>query len=67
MNMCKSSTPSAWHDIVQPALIAYNLNNKVNKLLDYYEGNGNEIRRNQAYSKALLLQKKSNKLLGISQ
>ena len=67
MNMCKSSTPSAWHDIVQPALIAYKLNNKVNKLLDYYEGNGNEIRRNQAYSKAFHLQKKSNKLLGISQ
>ena len=67
MNMCKSSTPSAWHDIVQPALTAYKLNNKVNKLLDYYEGNDNEIRRNQAYSKALHLQKKSNKLLGISQ
>ena len=67
MNMCKSSTPSAWNDVLKPALLAYNLNNKVDKLLDYYEGNGNEIRRNQAYSKALLLQKKSNKLLGISQ
>ena len=67
MNMCKSSTPSAWNDVLRPALMAYNLNNKVNKLLDYYEGNGNEIRRNQAYSKALHLQKKSNKLLGISQ
>ena len=65
--MCKSSTPSAWHVILKPVLMAYNINNKVNKLLDYYEGNGNEIRRNQAYSKALLLQKKSNKLLGISQ
>ena len=48
MNMCKSSTPSVWHVVLKPALIAYNLNNKVNKLLDYYEGNGNEIRRNQA-------------------
>ena len=67
MNMCKSSTPAAWHDIIKPALISYKLNNKVNKLLDYYEGNGDEIRRNQAYSKALHLQKKSNKLLGISQ
>ena len=67
MNMCKSSTPSAWNDVLKPALMAYNLNNKVDKLLDYYEGNGNEIRRNQAYSKALNLQKKSNKLLGISQ
>ena len=62
MNMCKSSTPSAWNDVLKPALMAYNLNNKVDKLLDYYEGNGNEIRRNQAYSKALYLQKKSNKL-----
>ena len=67
MNICKSSTPAVWKDVLKPALMAYNLNNKVNKLLDYYEGNGNEIRRNQAYSKALLLQKKSNKLLGISQ
>ena len=65
--MCKSSTPSAWSSVLKPALIAYKLNNKVNKLLDYYEGNGDEIRRNQAYSKALRLQKKSNKLLGISQ
>ena len=67
MNMCKSSTPSAWNDVLKPALMAYNLNNKVDKLLDYYEGSGNEIRRNQAYSKALHLQKKSNKLQGISQ
>ena len=67
MNMCKTSTPTVWKDVLKPALIAYKLNNKVDKLLDYYEGNGNEIRRNQAYSKALLLQKKSNKLLGISQ
>jgi len=65
--MCKSSTPSVWHNVLKPALIAYKLNNKVNKLLDYYEGNGDETRRNQAYSKALHLQKKSNKLLGISQ
>ena len=65
--MCKSSTPTVWHIVLKPVLTAYNINNKVNKLLDYYEGNGDEIRRNQAYSKALLLQKKSNKLLGISQ
>ena len=45
MNMCKSSTPAAWHNIIKPALIGYKLNNKVNKLLDYYEGNGNEISR----------------------
>ena len=66
-NMYKSSMPSVWHNVLKPALMAYNLNNKVDKLLDYYEGSGNEIRRNQAYSKALNLQKKSNKLLGISQ
>ena len=66
-NMCKSSTPEVLNLILKPALMAYNLNNKVDKLLDYYEGNGNELRRNQAYSKALHLQKKSNKLLGISQ
>ena len=59
--------PSVWHNVLKPALMAYNLNNKVDKLLDYYEGSGNEIRRNQVYSKALNLQKKSNKLLGISQ
>ena len=33
----KSSTPMAWELILKPALKAYNLNNKVNKLLDYYE------------------------------
>ena len=65
--MCKSSTPTVWNDILKPALSAYNLNNKVNKLLDYYEDSVHEIKRNQAYSKALYLQKKSNKLLGISQ
>ena len=67
MNMCKSSTPAVWKDVLKPALMAYKLNNKVDKLLDYYEGNGDETRRNQAYSKALHLLKKSNKLLGISQ
>ena len=66
-NIGKSSTPEIWNLILKPAITAYNLNNKVDKLLDYYEGNGDAIRRNQAYSKALHLQKKSNKLLGISQ
>ena len=63
----KSSTPLAWKLILKPALKAYNLNNRVNKLLDEYE-DGNDSRKcEQAYSKALNLQKKSNKLLGISQ
>ena len=63
----KSSTPLAWKLILKPALKAYNLNNRVNKLLDEYE-DGNDSRKcEQAYSKALNLQKQSNKLLGISQ
>jgi len=38
----------------------------VNKLLDYYEVSTNEKAREKAYSRALNLQKQSNKLLGIS-
>ena len=63
----KSSTPMAWKLIVKPVLQAYNLNNKVNKLLDFYEVNSDQRIRDKAYSKALKLQKQSNKLLGISQ
>ena len=68
MNMqYKSSTPLAWKLVLEPVFKAYNLNNKVNKLMDYYEDYNNVDRtRNQAYSKALNLQKQSNKLLGIS-
>ena len=63
----KSSTPMAWELILKPALKAYNLNNKVNKLLDYYEDDNDARKCEQAYSRALNLQKQSNKLLGISQ
>ena len=63
----KSSTPMAWKLILKPVFKAYNLNNRVNKLLDYYEVSNDHRVRNQAYSKALNLQKQSNKLLGISQ
>ena len=63
----KSSTPMAWKLILKPVFKAYNLNNRVNKLLDYYEVSNDHRKRNQAYSKALNLQKESNKLLGISQ
>ena len=64
----KSSTPMAWNLILKPVFKAYNLNNRVNKLLDYYEDNNSVNKtREQAYSKALNLQKESNKLLGISQ
>ena len=63
----KSSTPMAWKLVLKPVLIAYSLNNKVNKLLDYCEDTRDQRTCNQAYSKALNLQKKSNKLLGISQ
>jgi len=62
----KSSTPMAWELILKPALKAYNLNNKVNKLLDYYEDENDNRKCEQAYSRALNLQKQSNKLLGIS-
>tara|TARA_R100000700_G_C3045293_1_gene67269 strand:+ start:208 stop:402 length:195 start_codon:yes stop_codon:yes gene_type:complete len=61
----KSSTPSAWKNILKPVFEAYHLNNKVNKLLDIYEETTNKQLANKAYSKALFLQKKSNKLLGI--
>ena len=63
----KSSTPMAWKYILEPVFKAYNLNNKVNKLLDYSEHTNDYRKCNQAYSKALNIQKKSNKLLGISQ
>ena len=63
----KSSTPMAWKLILKPVFKAYILNNRVNKLLDYSEVTNDHRKRNQAYSKALNLQKKSNKLLGISQ
>ena len=64
----KSSTPMAWNLILKPVFKAYNLNNRVNKLLDYYEdhNSANGI-RDKVYSKALNLQKESNKLLGIPQ
>jgi len=62
----KSSAPMAWKLILKPVFKAYILNNRVNKLLDEYE-EGNDSRRcEQAYSRALNLQKQSNKLLGIS-
>ena len=62
----KSSTPMAWKLILKPVFKAYILNNRVNKLLDYYEESNDAGKRNQAYSRALNLQKQSNKLLGIS-
>ena len=65
--MYKSSTPMAWKLILKPVFKAYILNNRVNKLLDYYEESNDARKRNQAYSRALGLQKQSNKLLGISQ
>ena len=61
-----SSTPMAWKLILKPVFKAYNLNNQVNKLLDFYEDSNDNMARNKAYSRALNLQKQSNKLLGIS-
>jgi len=65
--MCKTSAPNAIELVLKPVIKAYSLNNKVNKLLDYYEDSTDKVKRDKAYSKALNLQKKSNKLLGISQ
>ena len=67
MNMqYKSSTPMAWKLVLKPAFKALTLNDRVDKLLDEYE-DGNDPREcEQAYSRALNLQKQSNKLLGIS-
>ena len=62
----KSSTPMTWKLILEPVFKAYHLNNKVNKLLTFYENTDDVKMANRAYSKALVLQKKSNKLLGIS-
>ena len=63
----KSSTPMAWKMILKPAFKAYILNNQVNELLDFYEDDNDARKCEQAYSRALNLQKQSNKLLGISQ
>ena len=63
----KSSTPMAWKLILKPVFKAYILNNRGNKLLDEYEENNDSRKCEQAYSRALNLQKQSNKLLGISQ
>ena len=63
----KSSTPMAWKLVLKPVFKAYILNNRVNKLLDYSEVTNDYRKCNQSYSKALELQKESNKLLGISQ
>ena len=62
----KSSTPMTWKLILKPVIKAYHLNNKVNKLLDFYEYTNDKNLANKAYSKALVLQKKSNELLGIN-
>ena len=62
----KSSTPLAWKLILKPVFKAYILNNRVNKLLDYYEDGTDYRKCEQAYSRALNLQKQSNKLLGIT-
>ena len=63
----KSSTPMAWKLILKPVFKAYILNDRVNKLLDYSETVNDQRISTQMYSKALKLQKESNKLLGISQ
>ncbi len=63
----KTSTPMAWKLILKTVFKAYILNDRVNKLLNYSEIINDQRISTQMYSKALKLQKKSNKLLGISQ
>jgi len=62
----KSSTPMAWKLILKPVFKAYVLNNRVNELLDEYEDGDDPRKCEQAYSRALNLQKQSNKLLGLT-
>ena len=61
----KSSTPGAYRRIIKPVSDAMIIDSKVNELLDFYENvENNDQEREKAYSRALNLAKKSNKLMG---
>ena len=61
----KSSAPGAYRRIIKPVCDAIIIDSKVNELLDFYEDNeNNDQEREKAYSRALNLAKKSNKLMG---
>ena len=61
----KSSAPGFYHQILKPVCDAVLIDVRVNELLDFYEDNeNNDQEREKAYSRALNLAKKSNKLMG---
>ena len=61
----KSSAPGIYHQILKPVCDAVIIDARVNELLDFYEnGENNDREREKAYSRALNLAKKSNKLMG---
>ena len=61
----KSSAPGMYHLIIKPVCDAMLIDTKVNELLDFYEDyENNDQEREKAYSRALNLAKKSNKLMG---
>ena len=61
----KSSAPGAYYQIIKPVCDAVIIDTKVNKLLDFYEDSeNNDQEREKAYSRALNLAKKSNRLMG---
>ena len=61
----KSSAPGFYHQILKPVCDAIIIDARVNELLDFYEnGENNDREREKAYSRALNLAKKSNKLMG---
>ena len=61
----RSSAPGAYHHIIKPVCDAILIDARVNELLDFYEDSENNDReREKAYSRALNLAKKSNKLMG---
>ena len=61
----KTSAPEAYRLIIKPVCDALIIDAKVNELLDFYEDyENNDREREKAYSRALNLAKKSNKLMG---
>ena len=62
-----SSAPGVYKLILKPVCQAMIIDIKVNKLLDFYEdAESSDSEREKAYSRALNLAKKSNKLLGFT-
>ena len=63
--MMKTSAPEAYRLIIKPVCDAVLIDARVNALLDFYEDYSNDDQeREKAYSRALNLAKKSNRLMG---